>query len=137
MLKALALLVIATAFLGCANLSTRKVMPLDRFQRIYVQTSLTDNHHLSEYLVAELRRHGREASSGPRTMMPETTDAVLTYTDRWAWDFKDYLIELTVEVHTARANKKLADGRYYQPSIKTKATEAVVAEIITPLFRKS
>ena len=86
--------------------------------------------------VAELKRLGREASSGPLTMMPENADAVLTYADRWEWDFKDYLIELNLELHTARTHKKLADGRYYQPSLKTKTPAAVIQELLVPLFGK-
>jgi hypothetical protein len=70
-------------------------------------------------------------------MMPREADAVLTYNDRWEWDFKTYLIEMTIEVHTARTRKKLADGRYHQPSLKTKAPAAVIQELLGPLFGKT
>ena len=52
-------------------------------------------------LVAELRRLGREASSGPMTMMPQNTEAVLTYDARWEWNFKTYLVELNLELRTS------------------------------------
>jgi len=119
---------------GCASVSTRQVVALDDFRSIYVEQRLADNNHLDKLIVAELQRHGRIASSGPRTMMPDDTDAVLTYTDRWVWDFKTYLIELSIEIHTARTRKKLADGRYHQPSLKTKPPAEVVQEILVPLF---
>src|SRR4051812_45211719 len=65
---------------GCNSMQTsRKVMPLDAFPRIFVVEELNDNHHLDALIVAELRRLGRDASSGPRTMMPDNTDAVVTY----------------------------------------------------------
>jgi hypothetical protein len=122
---------------GCASsASTRKVVALDRFQRIYVEQRLNDNQHLDELFVAELRRLGREASSGPLTMMPPKTDAVLTYDARWEWDFKTYLIELNLELHTIHPRKKLADARYHQPTLKTKSPAAVIHELVVPLFTK-
>lgn len=122
---------------GCSTVTTRQVVPLDRFQRIFVERRLNDNHQLDELLVAELRRLGRDASSGPLTMLPEKTDAVLSYDARWAWDFKTYLIELNLELHTVPTHKKLADGRYYQPSIRTKKPAEVIRDLLVPLFSKS
>jgi hypothetical protein len=124
------------ALAGCSTVSARKIVSLDRFHRIYVEQRLNDNHHLDEHFVSELRQLGREASSGPMTMMPENTDAVLTYDARWEWDFKNYLIELNFELHTVHPRKKLADARYYQPSIKTKAPPAVIRELLVDLFTK-
>ena len=122
---------------GCGTPSTsRKVMALDPFQKIFVVQALNDNHHLDELLVAELRRHGREASSGPKTMMPEHTDAMLTYSDRWVWDFKTYLIELNLELHTARTEKKLADAHYYHPSMRSEKPDDVIRDLLAPWFAK-
>ena len=123
---------------GClTSTSARKVMPLDRFERIFVERRLNENNHLDELFVAALRRLGHEASSGPMTMMPEKTDAVLTYDARWQWDFKTYLIELNFELHTVHPRKKIADARYHQPSIRTKAPEAIIHELLGKLFSKS
>jgi len=119
---------------GCSSLSARKVIALDRFQTIYVERRLNENQRLDEMFVAELRRRGRDASSGPLTMMPEKTDALLTYDARWTWDFRTYLIELNFELHTVHPRKKLADARYYQPSIRTKTPEEVIRELIDRLF---
>jgi hypothetical protein len=135
--RALLGLFVGLLMAGCTtDFSTRKVMPLDRFQRVYVERRLNDNHRLDELLVAELRRHGREATSGPLTMMPEKIDAVLTYDARWEWDFKSYLIELALELHTVHPRKKIADGRCYQPNIRAKAPEAVIRDLLEPLFAK-
>jgi hypothetical protein len=120
---------------GCTTaVSARKVVALDRFPRIFVERRLNDNHGLDALFVAELRRLGHEAESGPLTMIPEKTDAVLTYDARWEWDFKTYLIELTLELHTAHSRKKLADARHYQPTIRTKPPEAVIREMLASLF---
>ena len=39
---------------GCSSVGTRKVMPLDRFQRIFVERRLNDNQGLDAIFVAEL-----------------------------------------------------------------------------------
>ncbi len=121
---------------GCSSASTRKVIALDRFQRIYVERRLNDNHHLDELFVAELRRLGRDASSGPLTMMPEHTDALLTYDARWEWDFQTYLIELNFELHNVHPRKKLADANYHQPTPKPKPPEKIIRELVERLFVK-
>jgi hypothetical protein len=132
------LLFAITLTAGCSTTSTaRKVVALDRFQKIYVESRLNDNHHLDEVFVAELRRLGRDASSGPLTMMPDNTDAILTYDARWEWDFKTYLIELNLELHTVHPRKKIADARYHQPTIRTKTAEDIVRELFGKLFTKT
>ncbi len=119
---------------GCSSVNTRTVVDLTPFQHIYVVHRLTDDHHIDELLVHELQQRGHRASSGPLTLLPENADAVLTYDDRWEWDFKTYLIELTFEMHTARTEKKLADGRFYQPTPKAKPPAEVVHELLGSLF---
>ncbi len=132
------LLACAAALLaGCSSVSTRKVIDLAPFKHIFVVHRLTDDHHIDELFVRELQSRGHDASSGPLTMLPENADAILTYEDRWAWDFKNYLIELDIDVRTARTDKKLADGRYYQPSIKTKPPAEVIHELLASLMPES
>ncbi len=120
-LNAIPALLCAVALLaGCSSLATRSVVDLSAFKHIYVVHRLTDDHRGDELFVRELKALGHEASNGPLTMLPENADAVLPYDDRWEWDFKTYLIELDINLRTARTDKKLADGRYYQPSPKTR-----------------
>ena len=125
----------AALFAGCASESTRKVIDLAPFKHIYVVHRLADDHHLDEVFVQELRRFGHDASCGPLTMLPDNADAVLTYADRWEWDFKSYLIELNLELHTARTNKKLADGHYLQQSPRSKPPADIVHELLASLFK--
>ena len=117
-------------------MSARKVVALDSFRRVHVVQRLNENHHLDEIFAAELRRIGCEASSGPLTMMPEKTDAILTYDARWEWDFKTYMIELHMELHTTHAHKKIADAHCLQPTIKPRPPEKVIREMIQRLFAK-
>jgi len=133
---ALTLALAALHLAGCASVDARKVMDLAPFKRIYVERSLTDDRRLDEMIVQELTRLGYEASHGPLTMLPDNADAVLTYTHRWEWDFKTYLIEFRVAVRTARTGKKLAEGGFYQPTPNSKAPAEVVRQVLTPLFAK-
>jgi len=120
---------------GCAGppVSSRKVVALERFHHVFVISELNDNHRIDELLAAELKRLGYEASFGPRTMMPDNADAVITYADRWEWDFKTYLIELKLEAFTSRTNKKLAEARYYRPSLRSESPEQIVHDLLLAL----
>lgn len=121
---------------GCTSIETRKVVDLAPFRHIYVEHRLTDDRRLDETIVQELSRLGYVASRGPLTMLPDDADAVLTYEDRWEWDFKTYLIEFNVVLRTARTKKQLAAGRYYQPTPNSKPPAEVVGKVLTPLFAK-
>ncbi len=135
-MRALAFLLLAFALAGCSSVSSERnpTVDLSRYQRFFVERLLTDNHRIDEQIVAELQRLGREASSGPLTMKPDNTDAIVRYNDRWAEDFKKYLIDLHIDIRDARTDKPLTIGRYYQPSIVTKAPAAMIHEILAPLF---
>lgn len=124
------------AMAGCASVETRKVGDLSRLKHVFVEHRLTDDRHLDEMLTQELTKLGYSASYGPLTMLPDNADAVLSYEDRWEWDFKTYLIELKVTVHTARTNKKLAEGSYYQPTPNSKPPAEVVNRVLVPIFAK-
>jgi hypothetical protein len=137
LLRRLTLLALLAVFVaGCSSVNSRQVVDLGRFQRFYVERRLNDNNHLDDLLAAELRSRGRTAASGPRTMMPEDTQVIVTYDARWNWDFKTYLIELNLEFHTVYPSKKLADAQYYQPSLTPKPPPEAVRELIGRLFRK-
>jgi hypothetical protein len=131
----LPLLTLCAFLAGCSSLNTRSVVDLAPFKHIYVVHRLTDDHHIDEMLVRELQQLGHEASSGPLTLLPENADAILTYEDRWEWDFKTYLIELSVELRTARTEKKLADGHYLQQTPRSKPPAEVVRELLVSLFK--
>jgi hypothetical protein len=120
---------------GCSSLNTRAVTDLAPFKHIYVVHRLTDDRHIDDLLAQELQRLGHDASCGPLTMLPENADAVLTYVDRWDGDFKTHLVDLDVELRTARSDKKLAEGSYLQPTPKPKPPAEVVHDLLVSLFK--
>jgi hypothetical protein len=129
----LALLALLT---GCSSLDTHANAKLADYHHLYVEHRLTDNHRIDELIVAELRAHGFDASSGPLTMLPEGVDAIATYQDRWQWDFKSYLIELKIEVRANFTGKPLAEGHYHQASAYTKSPAEVVHTILADIFKR-
>ncbi|MEI8088574.1 MAG: hypothetical protein WCG63_03180 [Opitutaceae bacterium] len=131
----LALLASALLISGCATgMSTRKATDLTRFKKIYVESRLADNHRIDAQIAAALKALGRDATYGVATMRPDGIDAIVSYTDRWEWDFKNYMIEIKIDLRDARTDKPLATGSYYQASLKTKASEEVIRLILKPLF---
>jgi hypothetical protein len=134
--RVLWIVVALVALAGCANVTSHRnpAVDLGRYQRFYVERRLADNQRLDELIVQELRRLGREATNGPLTMKPDGIDAIVTYTDRWAWDFKTYLIELNIEMRDARTNKSIMVGRFYQPSMRTKSPPDMIHELLAPHF---
>ena len=136
-MKALFVLLLGAMLLaGCSSLSTHREKDLGGIKRIYVEHLLTDNYRTDYAIVAELKRLGYDASCGPRTMMPDGVDAVITYQQRSAWDFKSYLIELNVQLKETFTGNILAASRFYQPSVRTKSPEEAVHKVITSLIGK-
>ena len=122
---------------GCSSLDTHQDSDLSSLHRIYVEHLLTDNHRIDEAIVAELKARGYEASCGPLTMLPDQgIDAIISYEDRWAWDFNSYLIDLNIAVRANFTNKELAHGHYHQASALTKSPPEVVHQILDPLFKR-
>jgi hypothetical protein len=130
------LLSIALLFSGCSSIDTYRMPSVDlsRVRTFFVVHRLADNHRVDETIVAHLRSLGYEAAAGPLTMMPQHAEAVVTYHDYWAWDFKTYLIQLDLEIRQAHTNRPMARGSYRQPTIIPKSPAAVVEKILTPLF---
>lgn len=137
--SAVFLILFSVLLASCSSVQTQRnpKADLSQFKRFYVQHRLTDDHHIDELIVADLRSRGLEASAGPLTMMPRDTDAVVNYADTWAWDFKSYLYQLDIAINDARKEHGLATGSYRQPTMLTKEPEEVVRLILSPLFKKS
>lgn len=133
----LALVLLPALLVSCSSVETRRSpgVDLSRYQRFYVVHRLNDDRHIDELIVQRLQALGREASAGHLTMMPENTEAIVTYDDVWAWDFKSYLIELTVYLRDARRDRPLGHGSYRQPSPVTKPPQDLVRAIIDPLLQ--
>lgn len=136
MTRALVLLAVLFGVVGCSSVASHRApgANLARYKHYYVEHRLTDDRKIDEAIVAELQSMGVEASAGPLTMMPQSAEAVVTYADEWAWDFKSYIIRLTVQIRDARKDYTLATGVYEQPSMITKTPSEVVHAVLSSIF---
>jgi hypothetical protein len=123
---------------GCASISSHKgsTVKLDQLKRIFVEHRLAEENGIDRMIAEELTRLGHEASYGPLTMKPDKVDAILSYEERWGWDFRSYLIELRVELRDLnQPPTKLANARYFRPAITSALTpEQMVRTTLAKLF---
>jgi hypothetical protein len=135
-MKVTALILVLFAFSACSSVETHHnpQADLSHVKKFFVEHRITDNNHIDEDIVAELKNLGFEASSGPLTMMPEDVLAVVNYEDVWAWDFRSYLIQLNIVISHPHTHRVLASGSYRQPSLVTKEPPYVIQHIFSRLF---
>ena len=95
---------------GCAsfNAQVERGRSLAGVQRFFVVSNLNDNHAFDQQIAAALRARGLTAEVGPLTMMPDKTQAVVTFQDRWTWDFSDHLVFLKINVRDTRSDQSFA-----------------------------
>ena len=131
------LLALCGLLAGCSSVHSERNphVDLSKLRRFYVEHRLSDNHRVDEAIVAELQARGFEASAGPLTMMPDGIDALVTYQDEWAWDFKSYLIQLDVVIRSPHRNLVFAGGSYRQPSPRAQPLPTVVHRLFDSLLQ--
>jgi hypothetical protein len=138
MKKKFPLLVLTSLLAACSSLSVQQQAGanLTRFKKIYIEHRLADGRGVDQLITQELSRLGYDASSGPLTMTPPDTEAVLTYVDEWNWDFTLYLIDLEVQIRDARSGQVLATAHYDHPAMGGKSPAGMVKAAIDPLFAR-
>jgi hypothetical protein len=133
------LLPVALLFASCSTLSTH-VEPktnLGQLKHIYVVESLNDNHNLHRLIVQELQARGIQAESGPLTLVPPGAKTYLVYDDHWDWDFKDYLIGLSITLRETSSDRPLANAFYFRPTAFLKTPRFMVQTVLDGLFQPS
>jgi hypothetical protein len=138
MKKSFPLIVLTLLLAACSSLSVQEQAGanLTRFKKIYVEHRFADGRGVDQLIAQELSRLGYDASSGPLTMAPPDTEAVLTYFDEWNWDFTLYMIDLDVQVRDARTGQVLATAHYDHPAMSGKSPAGMVHAAIDPLFER-
>ena len=128
-------LLLGLTLAGCATY-TADVEPGTQFssyRKIWVKTNLDDNHAIDRLLVQVLKARGYEAEYGPLTMMPRDVQAVVSYRDRWTWDFKNHMTSLEIEVRDVRAERQIAAASFVGPASLTLAPLEVVERLVGDL----
>jgi len=134
-----ALLLIALVTLcGCAQITTRTLPKVDFAtpKRVFVEHRLADSYGVAEEIARQLSAMGYDASSGARTMMPGDTELIVSYDDMWTWDFTTYMIEIDMQVRSARSDKILAVGHYFRPGmVLGRPPSEMIHDLLAKLFK--
>jgi hypothetical protein len=122
---------------GCSTLNTHfePKAEVGQLKHVFVVENLNDNHDLHDLIVRDLQTRGLQAESGPLTLMPTSAKAYLVYEDQWDWDFKNYLIALTITVRDARSDRLLANASYFRPTAFLKTPQFMVQTVLDGLFK--
>ncbi len=124
---------------GCSQVSTRSIPKADigSQKHIFVERRLADNYGVAEEIARQLRAMGYDVSSGALTMMPVGTELVVSYDDMWTWDFTTYMIEIDIQVRSARTDKIVAVGHYFGPHVLFgHAPPEMIHELLVKLFKR-
>lgn len=117
---------------GCASYDAQiaRGPGLTDVQRFFVIANANDSRGLAHRIAASLKARGLAAETGPRTMMPEDTQALVTYEDHWGWDFGERLVHLQINVRDARSSQPLAAATFSAKIPGRKTPAEIVNELI-------
>ena len=121
---------------GCASYDHHVASErgLDGVKKFFVLSNQNDNHGLDHQLAAAFKIRGNEAEVGPLTMLPDDSQVVISYEDRWEWDFGDHLAYLQIIARDRRTGNPLATVRFSAKIPKLKTTPVVVGELVDRLL---
>jgi hypothetical protein len=106
------LFILSLLLSGCASYDARieKGHDLAHSQRFFIIHNPSDNHGLDHQIAAALQARGLKVEIGPLTMMPEETQAVIVYQDRWGWDFGEHLVYLQIDAREPQKSQAFASA---------------------------
>ena len=136
--RALVLLGLALALGGCASYHAQmdRGRNLSKVQRFFVVSNLNDNHGVDHQIVEALKAHSREAESGPLTMMPDNTQAVITFQDHWTWDFGEHLVYFQLSVRDTESQQSFGTASFSAKVPLRENASVTIARLVDQLLDK-
>ena len=136
--RALVILGLALALGGCASYDTQmeRGRNLSKVQRFFVVRNLNDNHGVDRQIAEVLKARGREAESGPLTMMPDKTQTVITFQDHWTWDFGEHLVFFQLSARDAHADQSFATVSFSARIPLREDASVTIARLVDQLLDK-
>ena len=121
---------------GCASYDAHVVEghSLAGMKRFFIVTGPNDNHAIDHRIAEALQARGLQADIGPLTMMPDEAQAVITYQDRWAWDFGEHLVYLQIDVREANKQQSFATVNFTAAVPLREAYTVTVNRLVGKLF---
>ncbi len=136
--RLLALVALGLMLAGCVNQEGATLTPgadLRRLRSFHVVKFQPDNRGIERLIADDLRRRGLSATSGEEAARPPEVDALVTYSDRWAWDITMYMLSLDITLRDARTGFPLAVGRSLHTSLTRQSPTEMVGEVIGNILR--
>lgn len=121
-------------FTGCASYHASHNRSLEGLRHYFVLTNANDNRALDHQIAGALHARGFATGTGPVTMMPDETQAVVTYQDQWTWDFGDHLVYLQINVRDRKSNQTLASATFSTRLPTRTPTTGIVAGLVGRLL---
>ena len=124
---------------GCTSVGTQvdKGRHLAGVRHFFVLSNLSDNHAIDGNIVRALQVRGFQAESGPITMMTDSAQAVITYDDRWAWDFSSHLVHLQIAARDPQSVQPFATAFYQKNIALSTEVDAVVNQLVGELLKSA
>lgn len=124
-LAAVGLLAATLLLGGCSTTSLEsESMPgvnLSALRTFYVRKLPQDGRGVERLISDRLTAMGKISSYGPSPTPPQPVDAVVTYQDRWIWDFTMYMLELNIQIRDPSNDVQLASGHSLRTSLARKS----------------
>jgi len=123
---------------GCASFdaSVESGQSLKGVQRFFVVRNLNDNRALDHQIAQALKARGLAAEVGPLTMMPDDTQAVVTFQDHWAWDFGEHLVFLRIDVRKPSQNQTYASATFSARVPLREPARVTLSRLVATLLEK-
>ncbi|HTJ79125.1 MAG TPA: hypothetical protein VL357_09025 [Rariglobus sp.] len=124
---------------GCSAVSTRvdKDRHFAGVRHFFVLSNLNDNHGIDDSIVRALQARGFEAEAGPFTMMPDAAQVLITYEDRWAWDFSNHMVHLQIAAQDPQAVHPYATAVYHKNVALSTRVDDVVTQLVGNLLKSA
>ena len=137
MKKIVALFFLAGLLAGCSSTASWMAAGVDlsAYRHVWVEHQLADGDGVDENIARQLRGLGYDATAGPKTLMPDSAEIILSYDAQWTFDFTRYLIRINMTIRTARTDKLLAKATNYRPSITSRTPDAMIATLLKGWFK--
>lgn len=102
---------------------------IGRYHVLFVKENLDDNRGIAARIAASLRDHGFQATSGPLTMMPASTDGVVDFEDQWSWDITTHIVGLMIHVTDAHNKAPVAMAAFGGSTSTASLDDAIDATV--------
>lgn len=127
-------------FSGCAITDNQaKLVPHHdkvNMKKFYVVHQPKDERHIEQIISELLEDKGFISTYGPESNIPNDTDIVVTYSDRWMWDMSNYLIQLSMEFRNPVNNYPIVAGETVRTSLARKSPKGMSLETLDSMFAK-